>query len=229
VLIGAAAALVAVGAAVGIAMAFSGGGSSSSAPTKLPGAAPAARVFAGVPQNGNILGSPAAPVTVLQYIDLQCPFCRAFEVESLPKLVRRYVRTGKVKIESRPILAIGPDSQLGQAAAIAAAKQNKMYDLMELVYFNQGTENTGWLNTDFVKAAGASVPGLDYSKYVSDLGSKQVGNATVSFNQLASADHVSRTPTFFVGRSGGQLRNADVVNALDPSPLFAAIRQALKA
>ncbi len=98
-----------------------GNSSSSSTPARgsvtnaLPGAAEAQRLFAGIPQNGNVLGSHNAPVTVVQYIDLQCPFCQEFEAQAMPKLLARYVRNGKVKIEARPIAFIGPDSERGRA------------------------------------------------------------------------------------------------------------------
>ena len=68
---------------------------------------------------------------------------------------------GKVKIEARPIAFIGPDSERGRAAALAAAAQNRMFNFMEILYFNQGPENTGWLDDAMVKAAAASIPGLD--------------------------------------------------------------------
>ena len=114
-----------------------------------------------IPQNGSVLGSPTAPVTVVEYIDLQCPACQQFESQALPDLVSRYVRTGKVKIEARPIAFIGPDSIRGRAAALAAVAQNRMFNFAELLYFNQGPENTGWLDDDMVKAAASSIPGLD--------------------------------------------------------------------
>ena len=110
--------LVVAGAAVGIALAVGGGSSSASGtvPTRgsltnaMPDADAVRREFAGIPQHGLVLGSPKAPLTMIEYVDLQCPGCRAFETEVLPSIVPEFVRTGKLKIEARPIWIIGPDS-----------------------------------------------------------------------------------------------------------------------
>src|SRR5438128_6352919 len=154
VLLGAAVAVLALaGAAVGIALAVSGKSSSSSgsvpargslANAPLSEAAAAYRLFARIPEHGNVLGSPKAPVTMVEYVDLQCPHCRDFEATVMPTIVQRFVRTGKLKIEARAIAIIGSDSIRGRDAAIAAAQQNRMFGFMQVTYFNQGTENTGW-------------------------------------------------------------------------------------
>ena len=110
-------------------------------------------------------------MTVIEYIDLQCPFCRQFETEAMPTILENYVRKGKAKVEARVIYIIGPDSQTGREAALAAAKQNKLFNFNQLLYDNQGTENTGWLDDDVIKSAAASIPGLDASRFESDRGS----------------------------------------------------------
>ena len=81
-----------------------------------------------------------------EYIDLQCPICQEFETTVMPDIIQKYVRTGKVKVEVRPWAFIGPDSYRGQAAMLAAAKQNKAFNYSPILYDNQGTENTGWLD-----------------------------------------------------------------------------------
>src|SRR6266581_3424464 len=98
--------LVIIGAVVGIALAVGGNSSSSAAtiPTvgsltnALPNAAAVQREFAGIPQNGLVLGSAKAPLTMVEYIDLQCPSCRAFETSVAPSIVSEFVRAGKLKM-----------------------------------------------------------------------------------------------------------------------------------
>ena len=116
-LIGAGAAVVLIVVAIVLGFVLTGGKSSSgSTPARgslvnaLPSAAEVNDNLKGIPQNGNVLGSPNAPVTLAEYIDLQCPACQQFETQAMPELIRRYVRTGKVKVEARPIAFIGPDS-----------------------------------------------------------------------------------------------------------------------
>ena len=62
-----------------------------------------------------------------------------------------------MKVELRTLAFIGPDSARGRDALIAAGEQNKLFSFLQLLYTNQGTENTGWLDDDFVKAAAASI------------------------------------------------------------------------
>src|SRR5688572_8955188 len=64
-----------------------------------PGGKPAAPVassdvFRGIPERNGVLGDPAAPLTLTEYVDLQCPVCAAAARETLPDIVRDYVRTG---------------------------------------------------------------------------------------------------------------------------------------
>jgi protein-disulfide isomerase len=216
VLIGAALAVALIVLAVVLGFVFTGGSSSSNTPARgslvggLPGAADAQRLFRGIPQHGNVLGSSKAPVTVVEYVDLQCPFCQEFETKAMPTLLSRYVRQGKVKIEARPIAFIGPDSERGRAGALAAAEQNRLFNYMQLLYLNQGTENTGWLDDAMATAAAASIPGLDVHAWSSARGSSAVTAQESQFDNEGNADNVSETPTVLVGKTGGKLQKASV-------------------
>jgi protein-disulfide isomerase len=216
VLIGAALAVALIVLAIVLGFVFTGGSSSSNTPARgslaggLPGAADAQRLFRGIPQHGNVLGSPKAPVTVVEYVDLQCPFCQEFETKAMPTLLSRYVRPGKVKIEARPIAFIGPDSERGRAGALAAGEQNRLFNYMQLLYLNQGTENTGWLDDAMASAAAASIPGLDVHAWSSARGSSAVTDQESRFDNEGNADDVSETPTVLVGKTGGKLQKASV-------------------
>lgn len=227
-------ALVAVGTVLGIALTGGGSSPSGSTPTRgslqnaLPSASDVEVLFRGIPQRGKVLGSSKAPVTLIEYVDLQCPACQQFETQALPDLLSGYVRTGKVKVEARPIAFIGPDSERGRAAALAAAAQNRMFNFMELLYFNQGAENTGWLDDNMIKAAAASIPGLDVPQLLSARDSAAVRNEEQAIDAQANADGVDSTPTFLVGRSGGTLRKVSVTSLTDIQSLSAAIENALR-
>jgi protein-disulfide isomerase len=207
---GVVAALVAIGAVIAIVVAVSGGGSSSSKSTTgtaLPDAAAANAQFAGIPQSGNVLGKATAPATLVEYIDLQCPVCREFETTVMPTIVKNYVRTGKLKVEARPISIIGPDSERGRRATIAAFAQNRGFNFAQLLYFNQGPENGGWLDDQMVADAATSVPGLNVQQLQRAMNSKAVADQTVRFDQQARADQLAGTPTLLVGKTGRPLKN----------------------
>jgi protein-disulfide isomerase len=218
--------LIVIGIVLGVVLTSGSDSSSTASAPKLPDAADVQQLLAGVPQNGNVLGKPSAPVTVIQYVDLQCPFCRQFETEAMPTILSDYVRKGKVKIESRIIAFIGPDSQTGREAALAAAKQNKLFNFAQLLYDNQGTENTGWLSDDIIKSAAASIPGLDADRFQSDRGSDSVKSQMDTFDSQADKAGVNSTPTIYVVHKGGKPQLVTLTSPGDPSALETAINTA---
>ena len=223
-------------AGVVLALALTGGSDSSddnnatpaaSSVETLPEAGEAQRLFAGIPQTGNVLGRASAPVIIVEYLDLQCPFCRDFEAQSIPPLVKRYVRSGQVKFEARFLGSLGPDSQRGRGAALAAGMQDKLFQFVKLLYVQQGPENSGWLTDDAITSAAASIDGLDVSRLLEDRVSAAAAAEASKMDSDATADEVQVTPTILVGRSGGQLRQVELASPGDYAAIAAAVDQAL--
>jgi protein-disulfide isomerase len=236
VLIGVLVATAAIGVAVILGVVLTRGSSGPSVPARahgsltnaLPGATRIDSLFRGIPQSGNVLGSAKAPVTMFEYLDLQCPSCRAFENDALPGLVSRYVRTGKVRIVRRPLAFIGPDSVRARLLAIAAGKQNRQYNLVSLLYANQGAENTGWLSDRLVAAAAGSIPGVEVQQLLAASDSGWAQDEATAFDGLAHAGGVASTPTILVGRSGAKPAVVQLQSAGDGQAVAAAIEQVLR-
>jgi protein-disulfide isomerase len=179
--------------AVVLAVVLVGGKSSSVGPlptsgsvaSGLAGATEVNAMFKGVPQHGLTLGSPSAPVTLVEYIDLQCPFCQQFETQVIPDVVKRYVRTGKLKVETRVLDFIGPDSTRGRNAMVAAGEQDKAFNLAQILYENQGTENTGWLSDSLIAKAAESIPGLNPRQLFATRNSAAVSQTAAVLDQQA--------------------------------------------
>jgi protein-disulfide isomerase len=229
VLLAAAAGLLLIVVAVALALVLRGGGSDSSVTTgsTLPDADVIARQFSGIPQHANVLGKPGAPATMVEYIDLQCPVCRQFETDVMPTIIDRYVRTGKLKVVARPVTVIGPDSERGRRGMIAAEEQNRAFDFAQILYFNQGPENGGWLDDSMVASAATSIPGVRVKALVDSLNSSAVVDQAKVYDRQAQADRLSGTPTLLVGKTGGKLES---LGAGSPSvaALSAEIDKALK-
>ena len=181
----------------------------------------------GIPQAGNVLGSPSAPVTMIEWIDLQCPFCQQFAGETMPKIIADHVRTGKVKVEMRTLAFIGPDSERGRDALIAAGEQNKLFNFLQLLYTNQGTENTGWLDDEFIRRAAASIPGLDVPRLLEDRSSDSVRAQGEEFDAQGEAAGVQSTPTVMVGKSAEDAEIVQMSSPTDTDAVMAAIDAAL--
>jgi len=227
--------LGAIGAALAIAAALvifsvatrGGGGSEPPRPPPLTlsGATATNTLLRGIPQQGNSLGSPSAPVTLVEYADPQCPYCAQWAQGALPELVRDYVRTGRVRIEYRGMAFIGPDSSTGLAAAMAAGNQNKFWHVVELLYANQGSENSGWINAALLGTIADKV-GVDASRFHDERESTAVAESVNNSTLQAHAAGVNSTPTFFAGRTGGALRPVDVTS-LDAAALRPALDKLL--
>jgi protein-disulfide isomerase len=85
-----------------------------------------------------VLGAKDAPVTIVEFSDYQCPFCRKFWTETYPQLKQEYVDTGKAKIIFRdfPLTSIHPSAQIASEAAECVRAQGgdaaywRMHDKM---------------------------------------------------------------------------------------------------
>lgn len=168
-------------------------------------------LFAGVPQKGIAIGEPDAPVTVVEFADLQCPFCRDFAVHELPGIVKDYVKPGDVRMELRLLSFIGSDSETGRQIAAAAAQQDRIWPLAENVYSHQGTENSGYLTEDFMREQGEAVEGLDIDQAISERGSEEVAQYEQESEEGARKSGATSTPAFLVGPTDGEkvLTDAD--------------------
>jgi hypothetical protein len=142
-------------------------------------------------------------------------------------ILKRYVRTKKLKVEARVLDFIGPDSSRGRKAMIALAPQNRAFNFSQLLYTNQGTENTGWLNDDMVASAAGSIPGVVVAKVLSERSSSSVANTASDMDAAAVADKVSSTPTILVGRTGTKPKQVPLSSATDKATLVDALDTAL--
>ena len=215
----------AVVVAILVAVSSSGGGStastgSSASSSAVAGTQASRSLLNGIPQKGLTLGNANAPVRVLEFADLQCPFCRDYSLGVMPGLVQKYVRTGKVRMEFHALAFIGPDSVRAARVAEAAGRQNKLWDVADLAYHNQGAENSGWATDGKLRSIAAAVPGLDVKQVFAARNSAAVTAQLKAASDLATRSGVNETPTFLVGR-GSSLK------AVDAAGLPAAIKAAV--
>ena len=212
---GAAAAVVVVAALV----------SSSSGDRPDPVPVRSSALFAGIPERDGVLGDPKAPLTVTEYVDLQCPVCAAASRESLPALVRDYVRTGKVKLEARTLHFIGPDSERAALVAAGAERQGRLWPFLEAFYAAQGQENSGYVTDDFLRSV-ARAGGVDADAALKSAGTAAAQERLNRANADAQRLGVDSTPTFTVARGDGAPRVLGS-GAQDPATLAAALDREL--
>jgi protein-disulfide isomerase len=203
------------------------GSTSQLAPGKpVPGAGQTLALLAGIPQRGIALGDPGAPVTLVEFGDLQCPACAQFATDALPALVRSYVRSGRVLLEFRALDAIGTDSRRAAAMAAALGQQDRLWQFVELAYHNQGLENTGYVTDTYLSALAAAIPGVDVARALRQRSSPAAASELQEARALARAAHVRSTPSFELARAGQPPRRAQP-GALDSASLQSALSRAL--
>jgi protein-disulfide isomerase len=198
----------------------------SEAAQTLAGVAEISAMLDGIPQDGTALGRADAPVTLVEYADLQCPYCAQWALGTLPTLVKDYVRAGQLRIEFRGLAFIGPESEAALRTALAAGRQDRLWQALELLYANQGAENAGWATEDLLARLTASVPGLDPEQVLADTESPGVDAQMAEAQAQAEASNVRGTPAFEIGRTEGALRPLEITS-LEPAQFGAAIESVL--
>jgi protein-disulfide isomerase len=219
---------------VGIAIA-SGGGSStvvkSGSKQANANAAEVTSLLHGIPQNGNILGNPNAPVTLKYYGDLECPICKEFTLGVLPSVIPKYVRTGKLKIEYRSLETATHEPEVfktQQVAALAAGKQKLGWNFIELFYHEQGEEDTGYVNESYLQGLASQVPGLNLADWTSARSEPTYSNEVAADAQAANQAGFTGTPSFEIGKSGGPLQKLEAGSFSEAAPYETAIEKQLQ-
>jgi protein-disulfide isomerase len=152
----------------------------------------------GIPQDGRVLGSADARVTLVEWADPQCPACRAYTEELFPTVVDEYVRPGTVNTEFRGFPFIGDDSVKAYRFLLAAAEQDKLWDLQEAFYRNQGGENDGWVTDDLIRELGAQIDALDVDQLFSDAERDDIVAEAEGAEAAGQAAGIPGTPTLLI-------------------------------
>jgi protein-disulfide isomerase len=185
----------------------------------------------GIPQHGNVLGYPNAPVTLQYFGDLECPICKEFTLGALPSIIQQWVRTGKVKIEYRSLQTATREPEVfktQQVAALAAGKQNLMWHYIELFYHEQGLEDSGYVTESYLQNLAQQVPGLNLTKWTSDRNDPELTKQVTADGQAASAEGFTGTPSFLIAKTGGTPKKLEYSTLTEPTQFNQAIEAALK-
>lgn len=151
------------------------------------------------------IGSANAPVTVAFWSDFQCPFCKQFEVTTLPSIVKNYADTGKVRIVFMDFSFLGPDSVADGEFARAVWKlyPDKYFAWRSAIYTAQPAENSlnAADNLAWLKETTATVSGIDASKVAADAAAnKSAYDATMDADKAEGTKAgVNATPSFVIG------------------------------
>ena len=175
-----------------------------------PGASDAASLLA-ISKDDRILGSPTAPITIVEYASLTCPHCAHFTDEVLPEIKKKWIDTGKVKLVLRDFPL---DDEAVHASMIArCAPHDRFYAFIDTFFADQAN----WAAAPDYQAAlsrlaelgGMSKDQIDACLKDETLRNQVLASRLVAANQLG----VNATPTFFV--NGTKFTGAPTVEEFD--------------
>ncbi|MGA9762732.1 MAG: thioredoxin domain-containing protein [Gaiellaceae bacterium] len=214
--------------ALGAALVFSALLAAAAVPAaaSIVGAGSVNSMLRGIPQQGIELGKPSAPVTLVEFVEPQCPGCGQWARSELPGVISRYVRTGKVRIEYRGLAFISADSTGLLTLAQAAGEQSKLWNVVELEYANQGPENSGYATHAYLMAIAKAVPGLDVNEAFARAGSSKVASLIEQASSFAQQYGINSTPSLAIGKTGDE-QNLTVMASTTGQGLTNAIDAAL--
>jgi protein-disulfide isomerase len=196
-----------------IALAGAAGCASTARTAEMPvapaGAAETSKVDA------RILGSPEAQVMIIEFTDLQCPYCAQFARDTWPLLRERYVDTGKVRFATRDLpLPFHAFALPAAVAARCAGQQGKFWEYREALFRDQSLPG----HERYAELAGTF--GLDTRRFESCRADPAVLQAVRADAALAASSGIASTPSFVIGRVVNGEFEGEMMSGAQPFEVF---------
>ncbi|MGC1166146.1 MAG: thioredoxin domain-containing protein [Solirubrobacterales bacterium] len=182
--------------AVAILIVVNGNKESGGDAQNLDGATAIDDLVGGIPQQGLVLGNPTAKVELIEYGDLQCPVCKAYSEDFLPQIIENQVKAGEAKLTFRNFAFIGEQSTPAGAAALAAGSQGRGWQFLELFYRNQGIENSGYADDEFLTAVARGAGVKDIARWNQERKSSKLTDEVTATTAEAQKLGFTGTPSF---------------------------------
>lgn len=148
-------------------------------------------------EGGYTLGSETAPLTMVEYTDYQCPFCRSFEGSTFDEIRKQYIDTGKLRFVSRNLpLEIHHDAMNSAEAALCAGDQGQYWPMRELLFKSPSLANDRIV--DFAQNLKIDVP-----LFRSCLEGEKHKAEILNDVRDAQALQITGTPAFVIGKTTG--------------------------
>jgi protein-disulfide isomerase len=159
-----------------------------------------------------MLGSKDAPLTLVEFTDYQCPFCRQFHITTFNELKKNYIDTGKIRFYSRdlPLDTLHPNAMRAAQAARCAADQDQYWKLRDLMGANPDK-----LDMDGLLAAATSLK-MNIGVFKGCLDTQKYKEAVQSDVLEAMKVGAEATPTFIIGKSTPQGVDGELIEGARP-------------
>ncbi|HEX5983566.1 MAG TPA: thioredoxin domain-containing protein [Solirubrobacterales bacterium] len=191
----------------------------------LDGITDAQRLFGGMPQEGERLGSSNAPVTIQVFNDLQCEGCRDDFLSTIPTLAEAHARPGDVKLLYRHYSNSISPKQLGFFGAEAAAEQNYGWQYIYLFFRNQDEAERFGIDQDYLASVAGGVEHLDLREWEEDLEQKGLAGGPIA-ERLEAQEELGRDLGIRIGQ-GMIVTGPGGTRTLQEGPTLAEVEQAI--
>lgn len=146
----------------------------------------------------NAAGDPEALITITEYSDFQCPYCRIFYERTEAALMEQYVETGKAYFVYKSVGGfIGPESEDAAKAAYCAGDQGKFWEMHDILFSNQTGENVGAYSSRRLDLMADKI-GLDRDLYDDCMSSGKYNDLVEQDAKDATAAGIQATPSFLI-------------------------------
>lgn len=174
------------------------------------------------PAEFNVLGREDAPVSIIEFTDLQCPYCARFATQTFPEIRRNYIDTGKVRFAARDLpLPFHAFAVPAAVAARCAGEQGKFWEFREALFAVQSRLGTAPYD-ELARRFGMDVGRFDACRR----DGRQEANVRADL-ALAQSQGIRSTPSFVIGRIVNGSFEGETVSGARPYEEFAARIDAL--
>ena len=194
---------------------------------RIDGIASAQRLFGGIPQEGDRLGSDDAPVAIQVFADLQCGNCRADFLGTVPALVEGYARPGEAKLLIRHYSIAANALELGFYGAEAAAEQGYGWQYTYLFFVNQGEAERFGIDDRFLASLAGSIGELEVPEWERFLHAQENADGPLTrrlegYEELGRSLGIRTRPAMVVSGPAG-------TRTLQDGPSLAQVERAIAA
>ena len=144
-----------------------------------------------------ILGDINAPLTLVEFGDYQCTYCKKFFHETEESILINYVETGKVKMLFKDFIVVNEDSVNAASAAHCANDQKMFWQYHSTLYNNWDGEGTGWASSEQLHQFAVTL-GLDMNEFSECISQSKWKDLVLSSHADGRTLGVDATPTFFI-------------------------------
>lgn len=150
-----------------------------------------------------LLGSESAKVTIVEFGDYQCHQCYNWFHNTKDSVVENYIETGKANLVFVDLAFLGRDSLRAASASYCAEEQGKYWEFHDLLYNSQEGIDSGWANSERLKAFAFSL-GLDMKLFDNCVDSGKFAKRVQYNIPEAKKQGATGTQTFFIVDSDGE-------------------------